>query len=95
VLDLHGWGDLHTDLHQLSKRGDWAAMTGLIDDTILRTFAVVGRPDQVGNEIHRRFGDIVDRYTLYTPYPLDEQARLGIVTSLHQTAQPAEGGTAR
>jgi probable F420-dependent oxidoreductase len=82
VLDLHGWGDLHTDLDQLSTRGDWAAMTGLIDDTILHTFVVVGRPDQVGPEIHRRFGDIVDRYTLYTPYALPEQARLRIVTSL-------------
>ncbi len=84
VLDLHGWGDLHTDLHQLSVRGEWAAMTGLIDDTMLHTFAVVGRPDRVGPQIHRRFGDIVDRYTLYAPYPLREQTRLCIVTSLHQ-----------
>ena len=21
VLDLHGWGDLHTELHRLSKQG--------------------------------------------------------------------------
>ncbi len=89
VLDLHGWGDLHTDLHQLSVRGQWAAMTGLIDDTVLHTFAVVGRPDRVGPEIHRRFGDIVDRYTLYTPYPLPEQARLRIVTSLHHATGTA------
>ncbi len=75
-----------TDLHQLSVRGQWAAMTGLIDDTVLHTFAVVGRPDRVGPEIHRRFGDIVDRYTLYTPYPLPEQARLRIVTSLRQAS---------
>jgi probable F420-dependent oxidoreductase len=89
VLDLHGWADLHTDLHQLSVRGEWAAMTGLIDDTVLHTFAVVGRPDSVGPEIHRRFGDIVDRYTLYTPYPLPEQARLRIVSSLHHASSPA------
>jgi hypothetical protein len=95
VLDLHGWGDLHTDLHQLSKRGDWAAMTGLIDDTMLHTFAVVGHPDSVGPEIRRRFGDIVDRYTLYAPYPLPEQARLRIITSLHHAAEPAEDGAAR
>ncbi len=89
VLDLHGWADLHTDLHQLSVRGEWAAMTGLIDDTMLHTFAVVGRPDRVGPEIHRRFGDIVDRYTLYTPYPLPEQTRLRIVTSLHHATGTA------
>ena len=96
MLDLHGWASLHTDLHQLSVRGQWAAMTGLIDDTVLHTFAVVGRPDRVGPEIHRRFGDIVDRYTLYTPYPLPEQARLRIVASLHHACgtagPPAEAG---
>ena len=89
VLDLHGWADLHTDLHQLSVPGQWAAMAGLIDDTVLHTFAVVGRPDRVGPEIHRRFGDIVDRYTLYTPYPLPEQTRLRIVTSLHHATGTA------
>ena len=89
VLDLHGWASLHTDLHQLSVRGRWAAMTGLIDDTVLHTFAVVGHADSVGAEIHRRFGDIVDRYTLYTPYPLPEQARLRIVTSLQHATGTA------
>jgi hypothetical protein len=71
-------------------------MTGLIDDTMLHTFAVVGRADHVGPEIHRRFGDIVDRYTLYTPYPLPEQSRLQIVSGLHHAGstagQPAEPG---
>jgi probable F420-dependent oxidoreductase len=89
VLDLHGWDSLHTDLYQLSGRGDWAAMAGLIDDTMLHTFAVVGHADSVGAEIHRRFGDIVDRYTLYTPYPLPEQTRLRIVTSLHHASATA------
>ena len=95
VLDLHGWGDLHTDLHQLSGRGDWATMANLIDDTMLHTFAVVGHADSIGAEIHRRFGDIVDRYTLYTPYPLREQTRLRIVTSLHQASTtPGQPGPA-
>jgi probable F420-dependent oxidoreductase len=83
VLDLHGWGDLHVELHRLSVRGDWSAMPGLIDDTVLNTFAVVAEPDRVGAEIRRRFGGLIDRYTLYTPYELDEQARAQIVISLH------------
>ena len=86
VLDLHGWGDVHTELHRLSVRGDWAAMTGLIDDSLLHTFAVVGEPDRVGAEIHRRYGDIVDRYTLYAPYQLDGQVRGRVVSSLHRAA---------
>ena len=29
VLDLHGWGDLQTELYECSKRGDWEEMAGL------------------------------------------------------------------
>jgi probable F420-dependent oxidoreductase len=79
VLDLHGWGDLHTELHRLSKAGDWATMAGLIDDEILNTFAVVGEPKTVGVQIDQRFDGLIDRFTLYTPYPLDEAARAIVV----------------
>ena len=91
VLDLHGWADLQTDLHELSKRGHWAEMTSLIDDTMLHSFAVVGEPDRIGPEIHRRFGDLIDRYTLYTPYALPEQTRLRVVTSLHNASAASAG----
>jgi hypothetical protein len=77
---------VHTELHRLSVRGDWAAMTGLIDDSLLHTFAIVGEPDHVGAEIDRRYGDIVDRYTLYAPYQLGEQVRGRVVSSLHSAA---------
>ena len=40
VLELHGWGDLQTELNTLSKRGEWVQMAGLIDDDVLNTFAV-------------------------------------------------------
>lgn len=65
VLDLHGWGDLQPELHALSKRGEWSAMGGLITDEILETFAVVGRPAEVGAELHRRYGDVASRVTSY------------------------------
>lgn len=82
VLDLHGWGDLHDELHALSKTGDWASMTGLIDDEILNTFAVVGEPKAVAVEIVQRFSGLVDRFTLYTPFPLDDTARACIVEGI-------------
>jgi len=82
VLDLHGWGDLQTELHRLSVRGDWDATAGLVDDTVLRTFAVVAPPEEAAAEILRRYGDLVDRYTLYTPYPMEEDVRRRIVTTL-------------
>ena len=86
VLDLHGWGDLHDELHQLSRRGGWAAMADLVDDTVLNTFAVVATPDQAGPEIQRRYGDLIDRYTLYAPYALDDEVRRRVVTGLHKEA---------
>ena len=82
VLDLHGWGDLHTELHRLSRRGDWQTMTGLVDDTVLGTFAVVGEPAAAGAEIARRYSDLVDRFTLYTPYPLDDETRAAVVSTI-------------
>ena len=32
VLELHGWGDLQTELNRLSKQGEWVTMGELIDD---------------------------------------------------------------
>src|SRR6266540_3015509 len=67
VLDLHGWGELQSELLRLSKQQRWDTMAGLIDDRILHTFAVVGEPAQVGKEIGSRFGGVVDRFTLLAP----------------------------
>ncbi|BBX03639.1 LLM class F420-dependent oxidoreductase [Mycolicibacterium moriokaense] len=86
VLDLHGWGELHTELHRLSKSGDWATMTDLIDDHVLETFAVTGEPSTIGKQLLERFGDLVDRFTLYTPYSLDAHARAVIVEGVRTAA---------
>ncbi len=48
VLELHGWGDLQTELNALSKQGEWVKMGDLIDDEILDAFAVVAEPEQLG-----------------------------------------------
>ncbi|KQH79182.1 hypothetical protein AO501_13995 [Mycobacterium gordonae] len=61
VLDVHGWGDLHDELHRLSKEGEWDAMGSLIDDEILGTFAVVGPADEVGAALRARCEGVADR----------------------------------
>src|SRR4051812_38148116 len=71
VLELHGWGDLQTELNALSKQGEWVQMGTLIDDEILHTFAVVAEPEGVGAELKRRYGGIVDRCSFYAPYRAD------------------------
>jgi probable F420-dependent oxidoreductase len=61
VLELHGWGDLHTELNRLSKQGEWDAMGSLIDDEMLAAFAVVGPADKVGAALKSRCEGVVDR----------------------------------
>ena len=67
VLEVHGWGDLQTDLNTLSKRGQWVEMGNLIDDEILNTFAVVALPEEIAPELGRRYGDIISRISFYAP----------------------------
>ena len=71
VLELHGWGGLQEELNGLSKRGEWVRMGELVDDEILNTFAVVGSPEAIAPELHRRFGDVVARISFYAPYASD------------------------
>ena len=67
VLELHGWGDLQTELNTLSKRGAWDDMASLIDDEVLDTFAIVGELDAVAAKVLARFGGLVDRFNVYAP----------------------------
>ena len=71
VLDVHGWGGLQDELNTLSKQGKWVEMGALIDDEILNTFAVVGELEQVAPELHRRYGDVIQRISFYAPYASD------------------------
>jgi probable F420-dependent oxidoreductase len=66
VLELHGWGELADRLHQMSRRRAWAEMADAITDEVLDTFAVTGAAGLVD-----RFGELVGRISLYTPYEVD------------------------
>jgi hypothetical protein len=82
VLELHGWGDLQTELNALSKQGEWVKMGELIDDDILRTFAVVAEPEGVGAELKQRYGGIVDRCSFYAPYRTDPKRWQSVIDDL-------------
>jgi probable F420-dependent oxidoreductase len=73
VLELHGWGDLQPELNRLSKQGSWAEMGGLIDDSMLASFAVVGDPATAAAALRRRFDGIIDRVSFYLPYSLPDR----------------------
>ena len=71
VLDIHGWGGMQEQLNALSKQGEWVEMGKMINDEILNTFAVVGEPERIAPELHRRYGDVIQRISFYAPYKTD------------------------
>lgn len=73
VLELHGWDDIHAQLNALSKQGEWESMGELVTDEMLNTFAVVGEPEQIAPELHKRYGDVIARMSFYAPYKSDPQ----------------------
>ncbi|GAY14372.1 LLM class F420-dependent oxidoreductase [Mycobacterium sp. shizuoka-1] len=72
VLELHGWGDLQTELHQLSLAGQWDAMATLIDDEILSTFAVVAPLDRLAAALREHCAGIIDRVMVGLPATASE-----------------------
>ncbi len=82
VLELHGWGELHDQLNQLSRRQEWVAMGELINDDVLAAFAISGTPAEVAATVLQRFGDVIDRISLYTPHEPDRADRLAVAAAL-------------
>jgi probable F420-dependent oxidoreductase len=73
VLELHGWGGIQDTLNTLSKQGKWAEMGELIDDEMLNTFAVLAEPERIATELHRRYGDVIQRISFYGPPASDPE----------------------
>ena len=86
VLELHGWGDLQTELNRLSKQGEWETMGELIDDDILDAFAVTGEPEDIPKLMLARYGDVLDRISFYAPYRSDPGAVGRILAGFHADA---------
>jgi probable F420-dependent oxidoreductase len=82
VLALHGWAGLSDELHELSLQGRWKDMGTIIDDDVLNTFAIVAEPGQVAAELLRRYGDLMTRMSLYTPYDIGSELTAPIVAEL-------------
>jgi probable F420-dependent oxidoreductase len=60
VLELHGLGDLGRKLNELSKQGQWDAMTASVSDEAVHLFTAVGTHREIAAAIERRFGGISD-----------------------------------
>jgi probable F420-dependent oxidoreductase len=82
VLEVHGWGQLQSELNALARTGEWENMGGLVSDEVLDAFSVTGHVDEIATQVKRRFAGVVDRFSLYTPYSLDDGARSEIIDGL-------------
>ena len=82
VLDIHGWGGLQDELNTLSKQGKWVEMGNLITPEVLDAFAVVGQPEAVAPELHRRYGDVIQRISFYAPYKSDPERWARVLSDL-------------
>ena len=82
VLELHGWGDLQTELNAMSKQGKWVEMGQALDDEVLEVFAVVAEPDKIAAVLLDRFGKKVDRLSFYAPYAVESGLLEGVLGQL-------------
>lgn len=73
VLELHGWGELQSELNFLMKQHRSEEMANLITDEVLAVFAIVGEPEQVVDEFRQRFGTVVNRTTFTVPGMADDR----------------------
>jgi probable F420-dependent oxidoreductase len=68
VFALHGWEEIAEQLSAHAAKGQWGEMGGLIDDTILNTFAVVAEPEEIASALRSRYQGLADRLTIYAPF---------------------------
>ena len=84
VLELHGWGGLHEELHAASVEDRWAEMPAMIPDEVVDAFALRVDPDEVGTAVRERFGRLVDRVSISSAR-LDDATLARVRTDLQAT----------
>ena len=58
VLEFHGWEEVGTRLHQLSREGGWKEMPNQISDEMLEEWAIVGTRDELVAKLRDRCSGI-------------------------------------
>lgn len=64
VLEASGW-DFGEELHDLSKRGQWGEMVGVVPDEAVLEAGVAAPVDKLGTAIKEKYGDRVQRVGFY------------------------------
>ena len=77
VLEVEGWADLQPRLNELSKLGKYNDMRELISDEMVRTYGIVGTPEDCADQIQRRFGARASEVCCYFPGYTPSNADIG------------------
>ncbi|HWO94151.1 MAG TPA: TIGR03617 family F420-dependent LLM class oxidoreductase [Dehalococcoidia bacterium] len=77
VLELHGWADVCTQLHEMVAQGRWSELHTLITDDILDEFAVFGTYDEIVPKVQARYEGLCDSIAFGpTPRTAGEEDRI-------------------
>jgi len=69
VMELYGWGEAAEQLRGHAKNKNWAEMPMLITDEMLEEFVTYAdSPADLPAALKERYGGLVDRITVYTPF---------------------------
>lgn len=85
TLDAHGWGDLQTELHAMTKAGRWEELAAVVPDEVFDAIAVRGAPSEIGSLLRSRYGGDVDRVGLSMPYDASPETLVALVDGCHTT----------
>ncbi len=66
-LELFGWQDKGQQLLDLTRAGDWGAMTEVVTDEMLEKFVPRGTYDDIADVYRERYGELTRRITFPLP----------------------------
>ena len=70
-------------LHELTRRGAWDEMAGVVDDAMLDAFAPTGRYDEVAEVLIDWYGELTDWLTFPMPAdPADDAEAARVIARL-------------
>lgn len=62
-------------------------MAALVTDELVNEFSVEARPQELASSLHRRFGGILQRLSLYAPYPVPNDTWVEVMSSSRRQAE--------
>jgi probable F420-dependent oxidoreductase len=67
ILEVHGWGDVCDELHELSVNDEWDRMPNLVSDEMVDAFSIEGSWSDLRGQLNQRY-EYIDRVAVYRPF---------------------------